>query len=120
MLVVMEHRQYFMPLNHGTIDMVTALCFLLETVARLYQKYVNCEQTSAAHENCRHPEVRLEWKHQQLTKMLTILQKGIITQFNASTTELLNAFHSFVVANQQDNCIRKDCHWSIDDLWCVS
>lgn len=53
-LVVMEHGQYFMPLNHGTIDMVTGLCFLLETVARLYQKYVNCGQTAAAHENWRH------------------------------------------------------------------
>lgn len=62
-LVVMEHGQYFIPLNHGTIDMVTDLCFLLETVARLYQKYVNCEQTPAAHENCSHAKVMLEWKH---------------------------------------------------------
>lgn len=37
--------------------------FLGETVVRAYQEYVNLRQTSAAGENCRHPQLIQEWDH---------------------------------------------------------
>ena len=72
-------------MGHSISQVATALGFSRATVARVYQKYVNSGQTSAARKNCGRPQLMQEQDRQRLTEMVTT-QRGtlhqITSQFN--------------------------------------